>query len=87
MKFFNEFRISQSQQTATTAKERLKIIIAHEHHHGLDTDYLPKLQIELLEVVRKYVVIEDEHLKIHIDREGDYEILELNIILPDMRKQ
>ena len=38
---------------------------------------------ELLEVVRKYVAIEQDQVKVHIDREGEYEVLELNITLPE----
>ena len=38
---------------------------------------------ELLEVVRKYVPVDPSQIKVHLDREGDYEILELNITLPD----
>jgi cell division topological specificity factor len=86
MNFFSYFRASQKQKkTAEVAKERLQIIVARErkqrNHSGFD--YLPLLQKELLEVVRKYVVIEEEHIKMNVDREGDYEILELNITLPD----
>jgi hypothetical protein len=46
-------------------------------------DYLPALKKELLEVVRKYVPIDQSQIKVHLDREGGYEILELNITLPD----
>jgi len=49
-------------------------------------DYLPLLQRELLEVVRKYVAIEDEHIKVHVEKEGEYEVLELNITLPDEKR-
>ncbi|HEC83719.1 MAG: cell division topological specificity factor MinE [Candidatus Parabeggiatoa sp. nov. 2] len=85
MSLFDYFRALQPQKTAKVAKERLKIIVAHERRQRDSTslDYLPLLQRELLEVVRKYVAIEDEQIKVHIEKEGDYEILELNITLPD----
>ncbi len=89
MNLFSYFRASQSQQkTATVAKERLQIIVAHERSQRNSTtpEYLPLLQRELLEVVRKYVVIKDEHIKIQVEKEGDYEILELNITLPDAQQ-
>jgi len=79
-----------SNHSANTAKERLKIIVAHERGHSengqVNRDYLPLLQRELLEVVRKYVAIEDKNVKISMEKEGDYEVLELNIALPEQDK-
>jgi cell division topological specificity factor len=87
MGFFNYFRAAYPPKTATVAKERLQIIVAHERKQrsgqNSTLDYLPLLQKELLEVVRKYVAIADEHIKVNLEKEGDYEILELNITLPD----
>ncbi|MCP4701230.1 MAG: cell division topological specificity factor MinE [Gammaproteobacteria bacterium] len=83
MDFLAYFRNSK-RNTAAVAKERLQIIVAHERavrSRGLD--YLPILQQELLEVVRKYVPISDDQIKITLDRDGDYEVLELNIALPE----
>jgi cell division topological specificity factor len=85
MRFFDYFLASRQKSTATTAKERLQIIVAHERSRRQqpDLDYLPLLQKELLEVVRKYVIISDEQIKISLEKEGDCEVLELNITLPD----
>ncbi len=71
-------------KTAALAKERLQIIVAHERGSRRSSpDYLPALKKELLEVVRKYVPIDQSQIKVHLDREGGYEVLELNITLPD----
>ncbi|MCV6636500.1 cell division topological specificity factor MinE [Candidatus Albibeggiatoa sp. nov. NOAA] len=85
MSFFDYFRSSQ-QNTAAIAKERLQIIVAHERGREAHLDYLPVLQRELLEVIRKYVAIDDEQIKINVDKDGDYEVLELNITLPEAEK-
>ena len=70
--------------SAAVAKERLQIIIAHERGgHRNSPDYLPALKKDLLDVVRKYVPIDQDQVKVHLDRAGDREVLELNIILPD----
>jgi cell division topological specificity factor len=86
MSFFDYFRSSHPRKTAEVAKERLQIIVAHERNrrNNPQPDYLPSLQKELLEVIRKYVVVGDEHIKVHIEKEGDCEILEVNIALPEM---
>ncbi|OUD15543.1 cell division topological specificity factor MinE [Thioflexithrix psekupsensis] len=84
MSFFDYFRASK-KKSATVAKERLQIIVAHERglrHSNLE--FLPKLQQELLAVVRKYVQIEDDQIKISVEKDGHYEVLELNIALPEM---
>lgn len=85
MSFFDYFRSSRPN-TAAIAKERLQIIVAHERGCQAHLDYLPLLQQELLEVVRKYVAIDDEQIKINVDKDGDYEVLELNITLPEGEK-
>ncbi len=77
---FDKFK--KTPRTAEDAKERLQILIAHEHRQAHRHIHLPALQSDLLNVVRKYVVIEDEHIKINLDKQGNYEILELNITLP-----
>ncbi len=80
MNFFNYFR-SQRKKSATVAKERLQIIVARERTPRGGPDYLPMLKEELLNVIRKYVAIDQDAVKIELDREGDYEVLELNITL------
>jgi cell division topological specificity factor len=46
---------------------------------------LPKLQQELLEVIRKYVNVEQDAITVNFEQDGNQETLELNIILPDGR--
>ncbi|EIJ43638.1 cell division topological specificity factor MinE [Beggiatoa alba B18LD] len=84
MSLFDYFRASR-KNTAALAKERLQIIVAHERGQRTtpNVDYLPLLQREILEVVRKYVLVEDESIKINIEKNGDFEVLEVNIALPE----
>jgi len=86
MGFFDYFRASQRKEnTAAVAKERLQIIVAHERgsNRRHSPEYIPALKRELLEVVRRYVQVEQDQIKVHLDRDGDYEVLELNVVLPD----
>jgi cell division topological specificity factor len=70
---------------ATIAKERLSIIVARERAatRGRGHDYLPQLQQELLAVLAKFEKIDLTNVSVKVDRSGDYDVLELNIILPD----
>ena len=82
MKISDYFR-SKDKPSASIAKERLQIIVAHERRERNQPDFLPKLQEEILEVVRKYITVEQEDVEIHLDQEGSCSVLELNVTLPD----
>ncbi|RFA30861.1 cell division topological specificity factor MinE [Alkalilimnicola ehrlichii] len=80
---FMRYFTSQKKGSAKVAKERLQIIVAHERTQRDGPEYLPMLREELLEVVRKYVQVDQEAIRMELEREGDYEVLELNIMLPE----
>lgn len=87
MRFLEIWKKSKPN-SANRAKERLQIIVAREGRNArLSPDYLQRMQQELLEVVRKYVMINQDQIKVNLDREGNYEVLELNITLPDDEPQ
>ncbi|GAB3388646.1 cell division topological specificity factor MinE [Lysobacter fragariae] len=70
--------------TASVAKERLRIIVAHERSgRGSSPDYLPMLQRELLEVIRKYVNVDAEAVKVEMIGDGDSKVLDISVALPE----
>ncbi|MEJ2347190.1 MAG: cell division topological specificity factor MinE [Gammaproteobacteria bacterium] len=81
MRLFERFRASR-RNSAAQAKERLQVIIAHSRAERDAPEYLPRLKQELVEVIRKYVQVSQEDVKVSVERDGNYEILELNITLP-----
>lgn len=80
MSIFDYLR-SRRTKTAKIAKERLQIILSRERLDLSGPDYLPLLKQELLEVVAKYFVIDRDQVKVNLDRDGEFEVLELNVIL------
>jgi cell division topological specificity factor len=82
MRWLDYFR-SSNKNTAQLAKERLQIVIAHERSSRSSPDYLPKLKQEILAVIRKYVPVIEDDVKVQVEREGDCEVLELNVTLPE----
>ena len=74
---------NKPKNTATLAKERLQIIVSHERRTENNSDFLPKLQQELIEVIAKYVDIDQDQVKVELERTGNCSILELNITLPN----
>lgn len=82
MSFWDYFRTNK-KNTASIAKERLQIIVAHERTQRDQPDYLPQLQQEILEVIRKYVPISQEDVQVQLDKNENCSVLELNVTLPD----
>lgn len=82
MSFFNVFG-SKKPSSASIAKERLQIIVAHERRRSSTPDYLPQLQQDILEVVRRYVQVHEDQITLNVDRQDDSEILEVNILLSE----
>ena len=83
MSILDFLRGRKKEPTASIAKERLQIIVAHERGQREEPDYLPALQKELVEVIRKYVNIEHDQVQVAVENQGSCSILELNITLPD----
>lgn len=78
------FLLGEKKKSASVAKERLQIILAHERtgrNPGLD--YLPSLQRELVAVISKYVNINPDDIKLNLERQDDLEVLEVKIELPE----
>ena len=80
-----DFLRARQKNTATIARERLRIIVAQERGQRGAPDYLPLLRRELLEVIRKYVNVDQEAVDVHVERDGDHDVLELSVALPDNR--
>lgn len=83
MSIVDFFRSRKKAPSASIAKERLQIIVAHERGQRDEPDYLPALQKDLVEVIRKYVSIDSEQVQVALDNQGNCSILELNVTLPD----
>jgi cell division topological specificity factor len=79
------FLLGEKKKTASVAKERLQIILAHERssRSAKRPDYLPELQRELIAVISKYVSIKAEDIKVHLEKQDDLEVLQVKIELPD----
>ncbi|MEX1057824.1 MAG: cell division topological specificity factor MinE [Natronospirillum sp.] len=83
MSFFNIFKNQDAAtDSASQAKERLKVIVAHERMQRNQPDYLPAMQQEILAVIRKYIPAHDSDVNIQVEQEGQVSVLELNVTLP-----
>jgi len=79
--FIDYFR-SKKTNSASVAKERLQIIVAHERTQRNQPDYLPAMQQELIEVIKKYVAIDEDKVTVSVENTNRSSVFELNITLP-----
>ena len=82
MGLFDLFR-QDKKTSANKAKERLQILIAHERVNRNGPDYLPQLRLDIMKVIQKYIPIDEDQVKVQVESGQGYDVLELNITLPD----
>jgi cell division topological specificity factor len=78
MRLFN-LLFQPRPSSASIAKERLKIVLAHERAGSHAPDFLPRLQKELIDVVGRYVEIRDDMIRVSLGKAGETSLLEINI--------
>lgn len=84
MSFLARLFFGERKKTATIAKNRLAILIAHERAPNAGrTDYIPAMKDELLKVISKYVKVDLDAINIQFSRQDNYEVMEVNVVLPE----
>jgi len=78
-----DFLNQRNKNTANTARDRLRILIQQERSLRGAPDYLPMLQRELLEVIRKYINVDADAVKVDLLGEGDNKVLDISVALPE----
>ncbi|WP_128255430.1 cell division topological specificity factor MinE [Falsirhodobacter deserti] len=84
MNLFSFVRKRPQPKSAQLAKDRLQILLAHERSSGGagEADYLPMLQRDIVEAIRKYVPIGEKDVEVRMERGDQMSSLEINIELP-----
>ncbi|NOX44059.1 MAG: cell division topological specificity factor MinE [Gammaproteobacteria bacterium] len=76
-----DYLLKRKKKSANIAKERLQIIFAAENMDKNGPDFLPELKRELLEVISRYVAVDQDLIQVNVERDSECDILELNIPL------
>ena len=80
------FFLGEKKKSANVAKERLQLILAHERlGNCAKPDYLQDLHRDLIAVIAKYIPINLDDIKVSMEREGNLDVLEVKIELPDKK--
>ena len=76
-----DFLFPERRNSAAIARDRLKIVLAHERASAAAPDFLPALQKDLLAVLGHYVELRDDMLRVNVARAGETSLLEINVEL------
>ena len=75
--------LKPKKETASIARDRLRIIVAQERTTRGAPDYLPLLQRELLEVIKKYVNVDADAVNVKLIKEGEHDVLDISVSLQE----
>lgn len=75
--------LKPKKETASIARDRLRIIVAQERTTRGAPDYLPMLQRELLEVIKKYVNVDADAVNVKLIKEGEHDVLDISVSLQE----
>jgi cell division topological specificity factor len=81
-----DFFFPRRPASASIAKERLQLVLAHERADRDSPDFLPRMQKELLAVVAKYIAIKEDMIRVSARKAGNASVLEINVEMPSAAK-
>ena len=78
-------KVFTKDDSADIAMERLQIIVARRKTSDQNSvrKYIVDMQQDLVNVVAKYVGIDNTQVEVHLEQSGGNDILEINIALPE----
>ena len=76
------FQLFRRRPTATVARERLQILLAHERASAGQEGLVARLREEILAVIAKHVPMERDKVRVKVEREGETSMLEIEVEMP-----
>jgi cell division topological specificity factor len=76
------FQLFRRRPTATVARERLQILLAHERASVGQEGLVATLREEILAVIAKHIQVARDQVRVSLDREGDMSTLEIEVEMP-----
>jgi cell division topological specificity factor len=75
-------RFFSRPQSAPAARERLKVLLAHERAAVGDSDLVARLRTEILAAISKHMQIDDEKVSVTMERGQQVSTLAIDIEIP-----
>jgi cell division topological specificity factor len=79
---FDKIFSPKQESSAKLAKDRLKIVLAHERVSS-DYPFMNDLKRDILQVIKKYIEVKDINIK--SEKSSNMDMLEVEVILDDGR--
>ncbi len=77
-----DYFFGKKAKTASIAKERLQVIIAHEHESASALAFLPEMREEIIKVIAKYMPhIQKESIKVQQEKRENMDFVKVSIPL------
>lgn len=84
---FEKWLGKKEDSSANRAKERLKLVLAHERTHA-NFPFMDDLRRDMVEVIQKYLKVEDINIKTEQSRELNIDMLEVEVSVgKDVKKK
>ena len=78
----NLFRFFSRTQSAPAARERLQVLLAHERASAGDSNLVTKLRDEILQAISKHMQIDDDKVRVTMERGPQVSTLAVDIEIP-----
>ncbi|AGB41888.1 cell division topological specificity factor MinE [Halobacteroides halobius DSM 5150] len=76
---------NEEMASKEVAKERLRLVLIHDRI-GVSPEIIDDMKEELIEVISKYLEIEDENLEMELEQDDDSMALVANIPVRNLKK-
>lgn len=76
------FNLFRSRRSAPVARDRLKVLLAHEHSMAGKSDLINTLHDEILKVIRKHVSVDPNKVRVTANHSEDISMLTVDIEVP-----
>ena len=84
MSIFNWFNWKYRRGAAPVARDRLKVLLAHEGRRGAKSDLLGLLRAEIVAVICRHVTVESENVEVKMSRGAPVSTLAIDIEIPTL---
>ena len=79
----NLFDLFKRRGSAPVARERLQVLLAYERKNRNQPDLVAILREEIMAVITKYVRVDQNHVRVAMDRGDRMSTLEIDIHIPN----
>jgi cell division topological specificity factor len=76
------FKFFRARRSAPIARDRLKVLLAHERVSFSKPDLIGVLREEILAVIRKHVAVDPDKVRVKADRADKVSTLTVDIEIP-----